>query len=113
MQAYIGVLAIGQPLAGLDEEIDDLRRADAQQRRQLGARMDQGIEIEPGGGEVDPEIAAALDQIAAFDDAALDEERCRIGFSAAGRGRIAEFGQCIHRLAPSGARVLMATPAFH
>ena len=111
------VLAVGQPLAGLDEEVDDLSCLDVEQRRQIGARMNHGIEIKLWRGEIDPEIAAALDQVCAFDHPALDKERRRIGFSIPGAGRAAEIGQCIHRLPPSGVVPhcvgLMATQAFH
>ena len=75
----VRIVRIAQLLAGLDEEIDDLGSLDVEQRRQLGARMDQRIEIKAGRGEADAKVAAALDQFCAFDDFALNEEGCRIG----------------------------------
>ena len=48
------------PLAGLDEEVDDLRERDVEQRRHLGARMHHPVEVDPRRREGDAEVARAV-----------------------------------------------------
>ena len=74
------IVRIAHPLSGFDEEVDDLGERSVEQRRKLGARVNERVEIELWRSKADPEIARALDQIRAFDHLAANEEGRRIGF---------------------------------
>ena len=73
------------PLAGLDEEIDDLRQRDVEQRRHLGARMHHPVQVDPRRGESDAQVARAVHGVLALDQFAAQEER---------RGNRSSTGAC-------------------
>ena len=63
------------PLAGLDQEVDDLGQRHVEQRRHFGARMHDAFEVDLRRREIDAEVARAMHGIAAFDQLAASEER--------------------------------------
>ena len=70
-----GLLRIGDPLAGLDQKVDDFRQRNVEQRRHLGARVHDPIEVDLRRREIDAEIARPMDRIAPLDQLAAHKKR--------------------------------------
>ena len=69
------VLGIYDPLAGFDQEIDDLGQRHIEQRRQFGARVDDAVHRDERRGEGHPQIARALGDVMPGQQFAAHEER--------------------------------------
>ncbi|WP_375293413.1 hypothetical protein [Novosphingobium sp. G106] len=93
------VVRIAHALTGLDEEVDDFGERRVEQRRQLGARMDQRVEVELRGDEADAEVARTMRLVGALDHLAADEEGGGVGGCGLARRRVAQVGQRIHGIA--------------
>src|SRR6516165_9483744 len=72
---YERVVGIGDPLAGLHQEVDDFRQRHVQQGWHLGTRVDEPVEVDPRRGEVDAEIAGPMYGVVALEQLATREKR--------------------------------------
>ena len=66
---------MGHPLAGLDQKIDDLRQWNVQQRRHLGARLHDPVEVDLRCREMDTQVARAMHSIRSFKQLATCKKR--------------------------------------